>query len=972
MHALKAESGFAVVITLFTIALLAIIAIAFLTSSSLDRATARAVANSTKAELAARTAVNTAIVRLVNNIALYPDCATTWETINGNPGTVLYYYENPPEEGFATLYVFPLTSGAVQKPTFSKDETLPVLDDTNSFDLNHARYLNDPQGWIGAPVDAANRPQFRGLWIPQPDSDSKVTSRYAYWVEDESFKENANLMGQTARGSTSLGVAPNEIPWQGVLKALFPGRADYDLIAADLFSARAHFASSLFYGYRQINNVSSDQSTYDFSTLADDAKFEATLYSGAANLSRSGSKRVNLNKVVSESADPAEIRTQLDEIIATIVHHTPEFAQRFYRNGADKNSPDVSSTGSPSNQTIYLNKIAANIRDYIDADSQPTIVNSDLTVNIGTIPTHSIPGGGASGVNEVAAIGKEAVPFIQEYLVRVKQDVFSNRLGPSASYTLEIDHYVEMWNMSDKDIAVSDLGSSPFLRIANQFGWDAGGATDIPESPSRDFSVPLSAFSNSSGTQLLFPAGAVVVLTTDPTPLPATFLGVEPDRVFRPPIGNPADSYRVYSGTTIKKSGSNLRINSIPRPTNSATAADLETEIILGNDHGVLESFGGPAVYYVTANVDDGNNNTDSIHADITQYYFRASSLKGNGSAPTASQAGDPRTNNEQLVLTLSTANDDQTPYKLEAWNSPSQIRNTTLTRLNTNYVNTTLWTDFTANTADAAHAPVVLANGRLSSVAQLGDVFEPARRIGVSGDIGYSRGGGRTFKIGQPDDLWDGSSTSASREWTAWRLLDYFTTTDAVQLDGRININGVNRDGGVALKAALYGYNFEASPDSDPTIASQALSDSQIAALIGQVQSRLNNQAPFTLTTGPLMECGELSEMPVFNIGTDLTGHDMASIYDRGREELFRRLAELITTRGNVFTVYAVGQSLIPPPVGSNSPPIVAASSQLKVTFRIDPVWHGGPPSDPFDPTAAARFRRPDSYAIKVLYAGE
>ncbi len=151
---------------------------------------------------------------------------------------------------------------------------------------------------------------------------------------------------------------------------------------------------------------------------------------------------------------------------------------------------------------------------------------------------HSLPGGGASGANEVIAIGKEAVPFIQEYLLRVKEDIFSNRLGASATYKLEIDHYVEVWNMTNKDITVANLGSNPFFHVANQFGWDAGGATDIPENPSRDFSIPLSSFTNSSGNPLSFPAGSVTVLTTDPSPLPSTFPGVDVTRVFHPPSGN--------------------------------------------------------------------------------------------------------------------------------------------------------------------------------------------------------------------------------------------------------------------------------------------------------------------------------------------------------------------------------------------------------------------------------------------------
>ncbi len=112
---------------------------------------------------------------------------------------------------------------------------------------------------------------------------------------------------------------------------------------------------------------------------------------------------------------------------------------------------------------------------------------------------------------------------------------------------------------------------------------------------------------------------------------------------------------------------------------------------------------------------------------------------------------------------------------------------------------------------------------------------------------------------------------------------------------------------------------------------------------------------------------------MPIFNTGTDLaTGVNTPTTNDRGREELFRRLVELTTTRGNIFTVYAVGQSLIPPQPGGTVP-IITSTSQIKVTFRIDPVWNGGTPTDPFDPSAVtARLRKPDKYAIKILYAGD
>ncbi len=316
-------------------------------------------------------------------------------------------------------------------------------------------------------------PEFRGQWIDQTDSDNKATSRFALWIEDESFKANANLMGVTPRGTATVGDSPTQIPLQGLLKVLFPA-TDFNATANTVFNARAAFPGSLFFEYRALDQANSP------TPIAEASKFESTIYSGAWNMSRSGSKRVNLNKVVTSSTVAADIRTQLDQIVSAINYHLPNFGQRFYRIGTDKNSLDVTAT----NKIIYANKVAANIRDYIDTDSQPTIVNNDppaYTIRIGTAPSHPIEasGGGTSGPNEIIAIGKEPVPFVQEYVLRVRENSFSPRIGHFATYNVSIDHYVEFWNMSNRDIPLTSLGPNPFLLIANQFGWDAGGLDDI-------------------------------------------------------------------------------------------------------------------------------------------------------------------------------------------------------------------------------------------------------------------------------------------------------------------------------------------------------------------------------------------------------------------------------------------------------------------------------------------------------------
>ena len=115
------DSGVALIVTLIILVLLAGMAVALLQTSSIEQGTSKGIADKAKADLIAQTAVNAAVAQLVDNLTNYPDSATTWETINGNDGTVLYYRDKTPEQAIATntpaqLYVLPLASGVPPKP----------------------------------------------------------------------------------------------------------------------------------------------------------------------------------------------------------------------------------------------------------------------------------------------------------------------------------------------------------------------------------------------------------------------------------------------------------------------------------------------------------------------------------------------------------------------------------------------------------------------------------------------------------------------------------------------------------------------------------------------------------------------------------------------------------------------------------------------------------------------------------------
>jgi hypothetical protein len=136
----------------------------------------------------------------------------------------------------------------------------------------------------------------------------------------------------------------------------------------------------------------------------------------------------------------------------------------------------------------------------------------------------------------------------------------------------------------------------------------------------------------------------------------------------------------------------------------------------------------------------------------------------------------------------------------------------------------------------------------------------------------------------------------------------------------------------------------------------------------------------------GPFMERGELSELDVFNKGSTLLADrngvaiDMGTAFDRTREQVLRRLIDTTTTRGNVFTVYAVGQSITEEPVTGLKR--VTGSHQVKVTFQLVPKKADntdfGASVQGFDPeltqlttTLKNRFAAPHHYDVQILQVG-
>ncbi|MEO5720644.1 MAG: pilus assembly PilX N-terminal domain-containing protein [Chthoniobacterales bacterium] len=1011
------ERAFALTISLIIIVLATIIVVAFLTTISTERTTAAAYARVEKAEQMAQAGVDVAIARLITEMKYRPYHAIGYRSVNTGLNTQVVpvitgprstdpavpTYNTAPN-ATEDVYLVSVTGGAVPGATPPNNLTVD-----NSVDLNRNNLASEPNGWIGSPSPATPAPTpYRAPWVnilsdptkpEQPDPTqgnyNPLVGRYAFWIEDESSKLDISTVGNTRNGGgfqrgngadvSDLDIGTLPIVGGSPLPASDPATNSAILnLRAQLPMLDGRFLN------RVGGTVSND--------VHETTKFYASAFSLSDELAGTGRRRANINALVtsppnSNTAVPAAtIAANVDDIVYVIsgthlvaagLGPPPPGGTRAFEAGPTFANTLTNFGGrffasaTADQKNIYLEKLAANIRDYIDTDSQPTIIDAaGPTVRATAIPAHPIQtsGGGTSGTSEIVALGKERVPLIQEYALRIRQIAFGPRTGALANYTIAIDHYIELWNPTNRDIQLSDLGPSPFLLIANQPGWDAGSFTSIPEGGPRDLRLYLNAATNASTNAPLtsFPAGGVVVLTTDPTLLPA--LTPDPTRVFRIAI-TPDNNFRTYSGQTNRKSGSNLRLNMVDRTTSSS---DYETEIALGNNFGLLESAwgGGAIASAISVNIDGPENRLDD-----TKYHFRGASLRGNNSPPSNATTGDPRTNAEQLRFDLNggAAANDKTRYYSSGLQDNNIPSGSTLGAPNSNYVLPANWIDYSSIIQSANSAPAVVANASLTSIGQLGDIFDPIRTVGDSGDITLSRSGGRTLKIGQPDVV-NGVAAGArtfNANWfnSAWRLADLFDAfpvTNASQppqpleavtpptARGKININGVLRDDGTAFRAALRSFSFVPAPDSDPQLNGQPLSTGDVDNLIASAKAYLTNN-------GPLMERGELSQLSFFNpTAGNVAGQPFSTTNDRGREEIFRRTIQMITTRSASFTVYAIGEAVRQERgPGGTWRAVTTGQKRLAITFHLEPQATSAPLGNSAQPHAVV-----DSYRVRKIYA--
>ena len=246
-HRAYPRHGFALVITLVMVALLAIITIGVFTSVSLERVTAKSYNDRYQAELAAQNGLEALKKTLVTSpgaLPLSPASATSTDTFlvvradgtpDANGNKPAYYYLGQPSTGTSpTITYYPLFSASAD-PAASGAQTQTInlatpfapavptpappadsspTDPTDAWDAAKAQRMPKLYSWQ-QPNPSPSGPSVK--WVEMRDPQDTATApahnlpyaRYAYWAEDlDGYLDASQVGGQAAR---TTGADPHEI-----------------------------------------------------------------------------------------------------------------------------------------------------------------------------------------------------------------------------------------------------------------------------------------------------------------------------------------------------------------------------------------------------------------------------------------------------------------------------------------------------------------------------------------------------------------------------------------------------------------------------------------------------------------------------------------------------------------------------------------------------------------------------------------
>lgn len=894
-------NGFALVITLIMVVLAAILVVALVNNSSLDRTTSLAYSNRYRAELAVQNGLEAA-KKVLAASPTAANAVTADDTFlvlradghqtNATSGTKdAYYFMAKPQGGAAnTVDCFPLFAGG-QPSTVTIDGTgkvaLPQVP-TAPFQSQPAQQLFGSTTKVFPAVLPFQEPPYT-QWQEVRDPNDTATGgahklpyqRYTFWVEDLSGYVDPTVAGNiSANGSSNARpldpstpvsrykTTPAELP----LFTIFDPTSKTDPgtpQAQDLINNRP-----LLLTVPTLLEIAHGQGAggVDLITPNFGARFhtdsEMALVPfgyGYKDEGNPSTPKLDLNAQVTTGGD-----TAVKAIAAKINDNLPTFGTQRQ--------------GGLSGQD-YVKTIAASMIDYADTDSDAT-VGPDYR-------------------------GLDSYPLVSELYNRKwwSKAAYLNASTGTYFVHVEMDTWAELWNMTNQPIngacSLELIENSPLQVDVNTF----------------TFGIKPSDVPSPSSVSSTYPAGNPFTVT-----LKANEYGVyyvrhdefEFDTGVMPPL-MPTNGTTGMVITGSKATNYNLKWSGTGgSPTiivdHAGTLADVGVSRVGGklNGYGVSNkrwSGGYPGFGYT--DVVNNSNSEYNLPGDPRSSYFIQSAQVA--VAYSSGSSFWERNNRSNIP-----PGEIYAAVKPSVWPDGGHD-STTVTATPTPKA----YSDPPAAppqgvVTESAKAPVTISNaGSYQNLAELGNIYDPGQwnvtvdatnhwtDITMASQASGKYGGGYQLRIGRPEfTLFDKPGTRA------WQLLDLFTTSPRVSSAGLININTASRDVLRVLGAAVF-------LNRDSEIQPASLKDN----LYPPATSKQGDEfADAVLAARPFLSPAALSSLKIQGGTTSIFGDPAAwngsqtaptEWTDSARKEYFAKVLPLATVRSRNFRVFVTGQSL-------------------------------------------------------------
>jgi hypothetical protein len=878
----KAQSGVALVTTMIVVAVLAIVAVAFMQSTSTDRLSSRTSKNYMQARLTAEAglaAAEATLARAMTNDTFIVVANSNRQLFVGNGisnSTNFSYVPAFSAVSSLTSAVAPVVSAGVPSTN------VPTGPNSTNF-----IFTNMPGGYA-----ATSPPSI--AWVYMTSANGTTNGRFAYWVEDLGGRLDLSVVGTNTSSPDALrptGTNPTEIALWALFESNAVSAAASGGAGNALVAARSNITTAAT--ARLVDaTVSSNMMANLAVGLVHDTN-EPALIPFGFGYTNQGTAKIDLNANLTTGA--------LGNLVAAMTNNLRSPTNAALGFGTSNRSGGMSGER-------YVHALAASMIDYVDADNAPTTGNAG--------------GGGFRGI--------EGLPLVTETATSIQWMEHGTNIPPwvgrtSAAWADEIhvENYVEVWNPTDKpftgtldlvfsnDYACGSINGFPIdLTItnstANRTLTNTSGFT--PPNYQINVSVPLEPNEYrvySLGTNIYrFKVANSAAPAADPTYDSGRASAGGRLRLGRPSAGN-TDSFA--SSLTLSSGGVAYdRVAAIHRVGNRV----LYCRPFASGDNALPDWAGNvPALRAYPSD-------SPALPGDPRIGFYLTITNNAQGYASTPANPGSSMGFRNNGTSSGGTSYNTEPNRWVDGGYTNSPLRSGTITdanRPNTNRQTTAHTNDFVQRLNNT---------GAWTNVLELGNIFDPmAWNVAVgsagvtetmtpagNGNNSLTFGGGNTLRIGRfehPRFTNDGLRAS--------QLLDIFAVGPKVganvvnRVPGRINLNTASTN---VLRALAVGVRHSVEASMRPTSLHVP-----VAAVSNFVTSVTNfrSQRPFysasqlnllSTNTNPATWVNG----PVFG-STNLLGATASG--DQAAEEWFSRIYHLSTVRSRNFLVHVVGQAL-------------------------------------------------------------